>query len=333
MKKVFGVFLYLIVLMSLSACEAERPDDSRKPNPEELLCLTFVSSGESTIALIKKGEPFEITLEYSVDGGVWKSYSIGKTVILADGEELMFRAGADGNAFFSSSDGYYNFKITGSVAARGNIMSLLNRKCGRNSVPSCAFLGLFANCRSLTSAPVLPSTNLALSCYEQMFYGCTSLTEAPDLPATELAKGCYCNMFWGCTSLTKVPELPARELAAMCYLGMFNGCTSLTGAPSLSAMVLAYGCYSSMFSRCTNLTKAPTLPAMKLAEECYSWMFDGCTSLNYVKALFTDGPSEETTYSWLRCVSPTGTFVKSKNATWDVRGEGGIPEGWTVVTE
>ena len=46
MKKVFGLFLFLIVLMGLSACEAELPEDSKKPNPEE-------------------GEPFEVTLEYS----------------------------------------------------------------------------------------------------------------------------------------------------------------------------------------------------------------------------------------------------------------------------
>lgn len=62
-------------------------------------------------------------------------------------------------------------------------------------------------------------------------------------------------------------------------------------------------------------------------------MFYGCTNLNYVKSLFTDEYSEKTIYSWLSGVSPTGTFVKSKYATWDVRGDDGIPEGWTVVTE
>ena len=98
-------------------------------------------------------------------------------------------------------------------------------------------------------------------------------------------------------------------------------------------MVLAYGCYSSMFSDCTSLTKAPALPATELAEECYSSMFEGCTKLNYVKALFTDEPSEETTGSWLSGVATNGTFVKSKYATWDVRGDDGIPFGWTVVTE
>lgn len=62
-------------------------------------------------------------------------------------------------------------------------------------------------------------------------------------------------------------------------------------------------------------------------------MFYGCTNLNYVKSLFIDEPSEEATYNWLSGVSSTGTFVKSKDTTWDVRGSNGIPEGWTVVTE
>lgn len=45
-----------------------------------------------------------------------------------------------------------------------------------------------------------------------------------------------------------------------------------------------------------------------------------CTNLNYVKSLFTDDYSEKTTYSWLSGVSPTtGTFVKSKDATWIAR--------------
>ena len=170
MKKVFGLFLSLIALMGLSACDAEDLGNSKKPNPEESMCLTFVSSGESTIALIKEGEPFEITLEYSVDGEVWEPYTIGGTVELADGGELMFRAGEDGNDKFSAEyENNYRFIISGSMAARGNIMSLLDRKCARKSVPRCAFLGLFANCRSLTSAPVLPATELAAGCYSSMF--------------------------------------------------------------------------------------------------------------------------------------------------------------------
>ena len=314
--------------------DGETSDDSHKPNPDEPLCLTFVSSGESTIALIKKGDPSEITLEYSMDGKSWIPYTIGKTLELLDREKLMFRAGKQGNAFFSLNPSRcYYFKISGSVAARGNIMSLLDRKCERNSVPIQAFNSLFKYCEALTLAPTLPATELGENCYNCMFRGCTSLTEAPALPAKVMAKVCYSGMFWGCTSLTKAPALPAIELAEYCYVGMFRDCTSLTEAPALPATELASRCYGSMFEGCTSLTTAPTLPATKLASRCYYGMFRNCANLSYIKALFTDEPSEETTKNWLSGVSPTGTFVKSKDATWDFRGVNGIPEGWTVITE
>lgn len=373
MKKVFGIFLSLIVLMSLSACKKGHS------------ALTFVSSGESSVALVKVGEPFDISLEYSIDGKCWKPYAIGETIYLLE-NKLSFRAGETGNKRFSKApDGYYQFRISGEVAAKGNIMSLLDRSCRNNAVPSYAFFGLFveciglneapelpatvlaegcyaymfygctslkkapalpaivmakgcyacmfSGCTSLIEVPVLPATELADMCYRHMFSGCTSLAESPDLPATRLAPVCYEYMFAGCTSLTKSPDLPATELADMCYNCMFGGCTSLTKAPALPATRLAEYCYSSMFYNCTSLTKAPVLPATKLAEGCYSGMFFGCTNLNYVKALFTDEPSRYTTNNWFFDVDSKGTFVKSKDATWNIRGSSGIPEGWTVITE
>ena len=61
-----------------------------------------------------------------------------------------------------------------------------------------------------------------------MFYGCTSLTTAPELPATTLATSCYQYMFDGCTSLVTAPELPATDLTGdYCYSRMFYGCTKL----------------------------------------------------------------------------------------------------------
>lgn len=81
------------------------------------------------------------------------------------------------------------------------------------------------------------------------------------------------------------------------------------------------------------MTEAPVLPATELASGCYGVMFYGCKKLNYVKALFTDEPSMGTTNYWLNGVARTGTFVKSKDATWDVRGDSGIPYGWNVETE
>ena len=192
---------------------------------------------------------------------------------------------------------------------------------------------MFSGCTSLTQAPELPATTLAYYCYEYMFERCTSLTQAPELPATNLAGGCYEGMFYGCTSLTQAPELPATTIAYYCYSQMFYGCTSLTQAPELPATTLFQSCYSSMFGRCTSLTQAPELPATNLAEWCYYGMFNGCTNLNYIKMMATDISASNCLNNWVKGVSSTGTFVKNKDATWDVTGTSGIPESWTVITE
>ena len=87
-----------------------------------------------------------------------------------------------------------------------------------------------------------------------------------------------------------------------------------------------------MFGKCTSLTQAPELPATTLVDGCYYYMFYGCTSLNYVKAMFTDVPlGVNPLSSWLNNVSATGTFIKSKDATW-TNTDALIPSGWTVQT-
>ena len=73
------------------------------------------------------------------------------------------------------------------------------------------YMRAFSMCRKLTSAPKLPATELASSCYHSMFDNCSSLVTAPDLPCTNLNPGqdkdyseCYAYMFSKCTSLTSV---------------------------------------------------------------------------------------------------------------------------------
>lgn len=119
-------------------------------------------------------------------------------------------------------------------------------------------------------------------------------------------------------------------LAEHCYDNMFYGCTSLVNAPKLPATTLARSCYYSMFYGCTSLVDAPQLPATILTERCYSRMFYGCTNLNYIKMIATDISATDCLLNWVEGVSSTGTFVKNKDATWDVRGESGIPSNWKI---
>lgn len=150
------------------------------------------------------------------------------------------------------------------------------------------------------------STPLTTYAFFALFEGCTSLLSAPELPATEMKSYCYNSMFTNCTSLKFAPELPAKRLESNCYLCMFEGCTSLTSAPEL--------------------------PATELVSNCYEFMYKDCHNLRYVIGLFTTEPSEKTTKDWLSGVAASGTFIKSKKATWDVTGAHGIPEGWKIET-
>lgn len=201
--------------------------------------------------------------------------------------------------------------------------AILNNEC---------YAAMFSGCTSLVQAPELPATELKYRCYKQMFNGCASLTQAPALPATILAEECYNEMFQHCTSLVQAPALPATTLGSYCCSYMFQGCTALVQAPALQPTTLAQGCYAEMFMNCTSLVQAPELPATTLAPYCYVEMFSGCSNLNYVKALFTDISAEGCLNSWLSNVSSTGTFIKSKDATW-TNEQAGIPTGWTVQVE
>lgn len=94
--------------------------------------------------------------------------------------------------------------------------------------------------------------------------------------------------------------------------------------------ILEPDAYSYMFMGCTELINAPVLPAEVLTYGCYSDMFHNCPKINYIKMLATDISADYCLYGWVSGVSPTGTFVKHPEATWDVRGNSGVPEGWTI---
>ena len=249
------------------------------------------------------------TVEYCVNGdGNWKSLSSNtNSESINKGQTLSFR----GNLTPTSSEGVGTFTISKSCDLTGNCNSLL---FGDDAV----------NNNSLSGKD---------NAFYQLFYNCSTIKNVSSnfLPATTLTSACYSSMFNGCSSLTTAPELPATTLESQCYSYMFRGCTSLTTAPELPATTLVYGCYSYMFYGCTSLTTAPELPATTLASQCYSYMFYGCSKLKYIKALFTTTPSSLYTGNWVSGVASSGTFVKNKDATWDVTGVSGIPSGWTVV--
>ena len=261
-----------VISANIEVATVEEVEDLFAPK-----AVKFTANAASTVGLEKLST--NQTLEYSVDeGATWNNMDTSTSVSLAQGDKMYVRGQLSGN---NSNSNYTQFKMTGSIAASGNMNYIWNKNNPKSTTLSYSICGyfMFKGCTSLTTAPELPATTLANYCYYNMFQGCTSLTTAPDLPATTLTDNCYSNMFNGCTSLTTAPELPATTLANDCYYNMFYGCTSLTTAPELPATTLLYACYQSMFRECKSLTTAPELPATTLAINCYNNMFYGCTSL------------------------------------------------------
>ena len=246
--------------------------------------LKFTSNTNNSTVNIVRYNNYEgnATFEYSRDGINWSEFNT--TVNLSQNQFIYVRG--DNNIINYSGSLYESccFRMSGSISASGNIMSLLSKEYFENMTtiygPYC-FARLFQQCEVLTTAPELPATTLSLGCYYSMFSGCINLVSAPlVLPARSLTERCYDSMFFICYKLLSAPQLPATSLANSCYYNMFGGCRDLTTAPSiLPATTLAERCYYSMFSGCESLTTAPSLPATTLAKECYRGMFQGCTSL------------------------------------------------------
>lgn len=257
--------------------------------------MTIESLGVASVAFMMK-------VEYTKDGRAWKTLEAYENLRMK-GECVSFKS------VLEPGERVGTINIIGRCNLRGNCLSLIfgDEASGKNDIH------LYPNCLSSTFSSTeiinidkgfLPATTLASNCYYNMFNGCKSLVNAPELPATTLAGSCYSSMFYGCTSLVNAPELPATTLKDSCYYYMFNGCTSLVNAPEL--------------------------PAIILMDYCYVQMFNGCNKINYIKMLATDISADYCLYNWVKGVASSGTFVKNKYATWDVTGDSGVPDGWTI---
>lgn len=295
------------------------------------LTIEAITPGIISISKPKEG------MQYSLNGGAKTAATT--SIDVAAGDKVQFY----GNG--TSITIYQGTIITGSgngftCKVYGNIMSLVDETGFATATTlsgNYTFYRLFYGNTTLTDASglLLPATELARDCYDQMFMGCTALTTAPALPATTLVEKCYYRMFYNCTALTAAPELPATKLAAECYNQMFMNCTALTAAPVLPAETLVESCYFKMFSSCTSLTTAPVLPATTLVDYCYYGMFDGCSKLATVTCLAESNINMlSSTTNWLSNAGGqaqgTKIFYTVSSADWPT-GNNGIPNGWTRV--
>ena len=335
------------VILDLGKIEAETEDDTPyltfSADSEQLFTMAFEYDFMGMIIefVLEEGEFFE----YSVGNGEWVRFTGTVSDIAFGGEkgDLRLRGkSCKGTSYPHPEYGMalpVNIQIQFSedavpVRCTGDIRTLVDYSDYNCADPRDARFGsLFEDCIVLTTAPELPSTELATYCYYSMFFGCTSLVTAPELPAKQLAVVCYQDMFVRCTALKMAPELPATELAEYCYHYMFYGCTSLEAAPELPAKQLAAGCYQSMFERCASLESAPVLKADTLVECCYNSMFVNCTSLKEIKLYATDGfESIDCLLGFLdKSPGPGTIYLKNGDAAEKfLDATSGLPDTWQI---
>ena len=272
-----------------------------------ILALAFQTAGTIKIAKVSSSTDFQPNISMSINSlSSWQTFGSGRsfdtTYNISKGKVVYFK-GNNPDGLNKSNTDYLQFAITGTVAAFGSIMSLIDDGAGTTTT--------------------IPNER----CFAELFRN-TPITRAPELPATTLSRYCYLNMFRNCPALTVAPNLPAETLAPNCYQSMFNGCTKLVSV-NLPAETLAPACYNQTFVGCTSLTNV-NLPAATLVDSCYNIMFQNCSALNRIICNATDISAPNAVNNWMDGVASSGTFYKAPGVTWPT-GASGIPSAWTVV--
>ena len=239
---------------------------SKEVTPTSDPFLTFSSPNSFTLSVSNSTKNWDGTLEYSIDKSTWDIWT-GTTVLSSslDGQNNVIYLRGSNNTKITGGDGvqYVDYAqrwvLNGSdISCIGNIENLLDYQQVQQGIhPSMGkvcFGGLFKDCVSLISPPMLPAVTLNTCCYGGMFRGCINLLTAPELPATTLTASCYAGMFADCYSLTVAPSLPAINPDIplyYCYSSMFENCSSLSTIPSLTSIYTAGWGYYKMFKGCS----------------------------------------------------------------------------------
>ena len=223
-----------------------------------------------------------------------------------------------------------------------------------NNNQAYTFEGSFRNCSNLKILPVFYCNRANTGTFRYTFMGCSSMDMVDEVkvPHSGGTAHTYVSMFEGCKSLTKLPNF--TENGASYCTSMFSGCTNITDASNITLGVVgkapALVAYSGMFEGCTNLVHAPKILITTLGDErpnywgAFNSCFSNCLNLDKLEVNFKDfTPSNF--ISWMKNVSPTGTFICPKELAeatdgyYDEegnfvagvgRGESTVPAGWYI---
>ena len=212
--------------------------DVTTDNPEtEDLTLECLSE-EGSVIFDYVGTVVLYDVEYKVNDGEYETYTLGDEIALTEGDKVSFRVEDEIERLSLDILNFYNFGLTGTFRASGDVTSLIGR-----------------------------SETIGEFCFCKLFEGCDGLLSLPLLPTEVMANGCYYQFAKDCHDLVEPAVLPSMHLAVNCYYGFYDGCTSLLRASDLPALELEYACYSDMYPKWT-YTHTATIFTIKMSQHC-----------------------------------------------------------------
>ena len=197
---ILKAYLGALELTNSNAFIGTIPVIENSPKPVSYPGLKFTSTGNSTISMSKNGAAPKVDLKYSLDDGeTWTQWDFS-AISLSDGQSVCLKG--RNTTFATATNAYNKFSMTGSIAASGNIMSIIDDgACTTTTIPAdYCFYKLFRNCTSLTTAPELPATTLTEFCYYNLFGRCENLKYIKCLATNISAADCTTNWVYSVAS-------------------------------------------------------------------------------------------------------------------------------------
>ena len=163
--------------------------------------VTFKAEVEQNFRMTKSRKYTISNLQYSVNNGDWQDVVAGTEISFGGPYGDLRLRGTNTKGTADGSTRFSTIKFsdeTVNVACTGDIRTLLNwRNYNTVDTKDARFCKLFYGCSVLTSAPELPATTLAESCYQEMFFGCVKLSSVTMLaPSDQITSVFDCCKDW-----------------------------------------------------------------------------------------------------------------------------------------
>ena len=163
--------------------------------------VTFTAEAEQKFKMTTSGNYTISHLQYSVNKEGWKNVVKDEEVTFGGTNGDLRLRGTNPNGTANNANDYSTITFTNpkvNVACTGDIRTLQDwNNYNTVETQNARFCYLFNGCSVLTSAPELPATVLAESCYAGMFSGCTKLSTVTMLaPSDQITSASDCCKDW-----------------------------------------------------------------------------------------------------------------------------------------